>query len=282
MSIKFYLNISNMRFVIFAPWYIRDACAHLLSEKNQAPDSDHIVLHIKETAEEKVRFIFDNKQNKIDKTIDKEKALFFFFVLLEQIVADNLIKKDPLLIFHGGCFSRHGNAVLVLQGKGAGKTTLIAKMASYRDFHYLADDVALCCSKTLDVWPLPLPLRLRTKDIDDFNLKGRFLGQCVDFNGQTRYLFLPDSWDLNKARLKAVIIPEYTRERSNIFNCMPMNGIEKVKKLTNNIKEISDILEFYTGVLNIAKNSKMYYCEYSGNIEWTAMQLNAFLCANDI
>lgn len=283
MNYRFSFNICTIQFIISAPWYIREACAYLLTEDPQVYNQDQVVLNIYEISDKKVIFIFfNNEHNRIEKTIDKENTLFFFFVLLEQMIAENLIKKDSLLIFHGGCFSLQGNAVLVIQEKGAGKTTLISKMASCHDFNYLADDLAICCSNSLEIWALPLPLRLRTVNLKDFNLKGHFLGQCVDFNGNTRYLFLPDSWNLNKSRLKFILIPEYTGENINDFNCIPVNGIQQVKILTKNIKEISDIHNFYTGVLNIANNSKMYYCKYSGNIDWIAKQIKAFLYTNDI
>ena len=257
--------------------HFRDVCEHLLNGFSQvASDNEvlNVLLNIQEIQDHKVRFVVStDKCNTIDKTICKDEAIFYFFVLIEQIVAEQLSKEDSKLIFHGGSFSLNNNAVLVIQGKGAGKTTLIAKMTSFSDFKYLADDVAICCSKSLSILPLPLPLRLRMKDLEGFNLKGKFLGECKDFQGKTRFLFLPESWSLAKAKLRFILIPEYTHNAMNSFCCTQIAGMDRINGLKRNIREVSSVYSIYKGFINISNSTKMYKCSYSGNIEWIAEQI---------
>jgi hypothetical protein len=55
----------------------------------------------------------------------------------------------------------HGQRALVLPALGgAGKTTLTAALLA-AGFGYLSDDVAPLDAETLEVWPLPLPLRIK-------------------------------------------------------------------------------------------------------------------------
>ena len=265
--------------MINAPRYVRDACAYLINDNLQLHDNNCVMFDMQEISTGSVQFSYWKKGKlQFCKTIKKVQTLFFFFILLEQIVVEELMKGEDILAFHGGCFVHQDNAVLVVQKKGAGKTTLVAKMSSYLDFEYLADDAVICCSETLSIYPLPFPLRLRTKNIKGFDLRGNFLGECVDFNGHTRYLFLPDYWRISKAQLKAVIIPEYVFNEKNEFVCEKLSGVKCVKELIKNIKEIGDMHTFYTGILKVSTQTPLYYCKYSGDIELTAKSINRCLC----
>ena len=186
--------------------------------------------------------------------------LFKLFVEIEDYNIKKKIEHDSSAIaLHGGGVIHNGKTVLVLQGKGAGKSTLIAKLVQMSS-KYLSDDLLISYGNR--VLGIPLPIRLRHLNI--VGLEGVKEGKSIeglDFNNETRYFYTPELENENSdVPISTILIPHYSLNCSN--EIVQIKGKEKISIIANQVKRYANMEQLYKNIIAISKEVKVYHLYY--------------------
>ncbi len=194
--------------------------------------------------------------------LSANEILFRLSVELENLFVSKIMKRNQFAIaIHGGSVIHNGKAILVLQEKAAGKSTLIAKLSQMPSYSYMSDDLIISSGKT--VLSIPLPIRLRNPNVDGLDIKQEQL-QIVsrDINNSLRYFYLPkERCEVTRMPVSTILIPHYNVSATNEIK--KVTGSEKVSLITNQIKRYTEVETMYKTVLEMVKHVEMYHLYYS-------------------
>lgn len=234
-------------------------------EKNVENAVDIKVFYESETA----FFLMRVNNNIVRETCTTEQAAFKLSVEMEQIFCEKIERSFPeSILFHGGLLSIKGSSLMILGGKGVGKSTLISLLTEENNVTYHSDDIVAMVNKEL--FGIPIPQRLRY--VVEKNKKN-IIGHGIDFSGQIRMFSRPSNVSINKVMCNTVIIPCYNTE---VNECKELIGYEKLMCLTENIKSIRGIKDVYLKVGQMSKEIKAYKLLYKDN-DWAINKISNLL-----
>lgn len=222
---------------------------------------DRACIHIQSINNCDFQFLVEDNNKIIEDTIVKsDQVLFRLFVEIEDLMMrQNLHKNGFGLALHGGGVVLNGKAIIVLQEKGAGKSTLIAKLTKDKAHRYLSDDLLISDGK--NVMGFPLPIRLRQLRVQGLELmKGR-IQSGTDYENKTRYFYMPEiEAETSAIPVSKILIPHYAPYNSNCIE--QVKGIDKARILINQIKKYSNMEQMYNNVLLLSNSVDVYDLYY--------------------
>ncbi|MEJ6950337.1 hypothetical protein [Natronospora cellulosivora (SeqCode)] len=192
--------------------------------------------------------------------INIKYLIFRIFVEIEELFFKKIsCNNDKTIALHGGGIIYKDRGILVIQNKGAGKTTLIAKMSSLDNVQYLADDLIICDGTK--VQGVALPMRLRNISIDGLMLNGKIVTKCFDFNDQYRYIYKPNcSHEIRSVPIGCFVLPDYSANNEN--KIVELKGKDKINEIIKQTKKTKSLKNLFLSVLNF-KNIPVYKLKYN-------------------
>lgn len=222
---------------------------------------DVACIHIHPLNDWYVRFCVEDNHVVIENTVVKvDQVLFRLFVEIEDLLMRQMLYKNSSRIaLHGGGIVSNGKAILVLQEKGAGKSTLIAKLAQNKTHRYLSDDLLITNGKT--VLGVPLPMRLRQLKVQGLDLMGSMTESGLDIDNRIRHFYMPTiEAETSEIPVSAILIPHYDPQSSNYI--IKAKGNEKARIIINQIKRYPNMEQMYKNLLLLSNSINVYHLHY--------------------
>ncbi len=225
---------------------------------------DECIFQVTDKGNDNVEYcVFFNDRKVENLLVDRNTVIFRIFVDLEQIITDNIMKKNCHIIgFHAGAFEMEDTIFAIMQEKKRGKTTLISTMCQKYGSSFISDDIILCNEgETIGI---PVPIRSRS-DAFIFN-RNNIICESKDFDYETRFFFLPDNVKVSNKSIDIILVPHYD-ENNNVPRLENIVGSEKVKIIMSNIKEVMGIKNAYYFSVYLAKSCIVYKMYYANSDE---------------
>lgn len=219
------------------------------------------IVHIYPLDDRNTHFWTEDK-NKIieDIIIQTDHVIFRLFVELEDLLMRQILSKNSSgFALHGGGVVVNGQAILVLQEKGGGKSTLIAKLAQNKKHRFLSDDLLIIIEK--NVLGIPFPIRLRQLRVDGLDLSKDRIEYGIDIDSKIRYFYTPTiDAETHRIPVSTILIPHYDPNCTNTI--IQAQGYEKVHTIIGQIKKYTNMEQIYSNILLLAKSVNIYHLYY--------------------
>lgn len=195
-----------------------------------------------------------------------EKNLYDIMFVIEELIQ----KKYSYLVLHGGAIAKENEAIAFIQARKAGKSTLIRGVLSNKQYSYVSDDLLLMSENKIA--GVGLPIRVRDKLEGVISSEGTYIDRYVDEAGEIRNIYVPNSiYSIGFKKVSAMVIPFYGAEFDNSIRLI--NGIEKIIRVINNVKEYRSVSFLYDELIRICNGISIYEIRYS-NIEFVQQVLS--------
>lgn len=218
-------------------------------------------IHIHPLNDWDIQFSVEDNHMVIENTVVKtDQVLFRLFVEIEDLLMRKILFKNSSgMALHGGGVVSNGKAILVLQEKGAGKSTLIAKLAQNKAHRYLSDDLLISRGST--VLGIPLPMRLRQLRVQGLDLMGSKTESGMDIDNKIRYFYMPEiEAETFEIPVSTILIPHYDPHSSNYI--VKAKGNEKARIIINQIKRYPNMEQMYKNILLLSNSINVYHLHY--------------------
>ena len=219
-------------------------------------------IHIYPFNDWNVRFCVEDNHVVIENTVVKtDQILFRLFVEIEDLLMRQILYRNNFgIALHGGGVVSNGKAILVVQEKGGGKSTLIAKLAQNKMYRYLSDDLLISNGK--NVLGVPLPMRLRKLKVPGLDLTGSKTECGLDIDKKTRYFYMPAiEAETFEIPVSIILVPHYDSQNSNYI--IQVKGNEKAHIIINQIKKYHNMKQMYKNILLLSNSINVYHLYYN-------------------
>lgn len=191
----------------------------------------------------------------LDKTYyNSQENIFDIMFAIE----DYAMYKFGKMVFHGGAIAYEDKAIIFIQSRKSGKSTLIRALLGCSDYQYVSDDLLLYDNKC--VAGVALPIRVRNKLEEIIKVDGKYIGEMIDESGELRHIFVPSSQvHTGYTKIAAIVLPKYQNKLNSIDE---LKGVDKVSKLLTNIKEYTNMENLYNQIADIANTIPVYSLQY--------------------
>lgn len=254
------LSIHKVTLTLNIPLYIIEKLEILgLNLKPNLCDSVNISINIHDSTNAQICVIDDNVLV-TNETVAADILMFRLFVEIEDLLMRKILHQDSSAIaLHGGGVVSNGKAILVLQGKGSGKSTLISKLCQTKTNKYLSDDLLISYGSC--VLGVPLPIRLRCLKVSGLDLEKDKNISGLDFDNQIRHFYMPSiATETLEVPVSTILVPHYDPNAQN--SIVQVKGNEKTSIIMNQVKKYPNMEQMYKNILLLSNNVTVYHLYY--------------------
>lgn len=193
----------------------------------------------------------------------------FFDIMF--IIEEYVQKKYNSIVLHGGAIVKNDKAIVIIQSRKRGKTTLLRGLLADNKCFYVSDDVLLLNKDKIA--GIAAPMRVREKLEDIIKCNGKYIGSMMDESGEQRNIFVPNNLISERfMKISCIILPSYSNNGENYF--IELSGIQKFIKVLENVKEYKNIQHVYREISYLCNFISVYEIHYS-DIGFAIEKINA-------
>ena len=162
-------------------------------------------------------------------------------------------------VIHGSCIQVKGKNILLVGKRLSGKTTLSQYLTLEKGGKFLHDDCIYVVDKTYVGFNMPLPVR----SVRNSRCENYFIGQTIDFDGVTRYLYSPLSCVSEMQNVDFIVFPTYNTSGENRID--KLSNAYTFKVIINNIRQHGKMKIMFNDINHLVTFSKSYKIKYTSS-----------------
>lgn len=175
------------------------------------------------------------------------------------VIEDYVQLKQKKLTLHGGAIAYENKAIVFIQSRKSGKSTLIRALLNKYEYEYISDDILFYDDKC--VAGLAMPIRVRDKLDNIVGEMGKYVGEMLDEDGEVRNIYVPQNTiRVGFTKIVAMVLPRYVSEEINQIN--ELKGSYKVMKILTNIKEYHSMENLFYELVEMVRGIHVYELLY--------------------